>query len=191
MPLNPDYRSAELDYVLAHSEAGAVIDASTLDDPPPAGSAATPTNAPCSTPRAPPASRRAACSSNFYFLNVGRRYLAEGGLCALRDGEERLITPLPLFHMNALAVSTTAMILTAGCVVQLDRFHPKTWWRDVVDSRATIVHYLGVMPAILLNLPSTSFDPTRCASATAPTRIRRTTPRSRRASASRWSRPGR
>ena len=26
-------------------------------------------------------------------------------------GEERLITPLPLFHMNALAVSTTAMIL--------------------------------------------------------------------------------
>jgi len=69
--------------------------------------------------------------SNFYFLNAGRRYVAEGGLCALRGGEERLITPLPLFHMNALAVSTTAMILTAGCVVQLDRFHRKpggaTW----------------------------------------------------------------
>jgi acyl-CoA synthetase (AMP-forming)/AMP-acid ligase II len=57
--------------------------------------------------------------------------------------------------MNALAVSTTAMILSAGCVVQLDRFHPKTWWRDVVDSGATIVHYLGVMPAILMNLPET------------------------------------
>src|SRR3989454_6787564 len=27
--------------------------------------------------------------SNFYFLNVGRRYIAEGGLCALREGEER------------------------------------------------------------------------------------------------------
>ena len=71
----------------------------------------------------------------------------------MRHGEERLITPLPLFHMNALAVSTTAMILSAGCVVQLDRFHPKTWWRDVADSGATIVHYLGVMPAILLSLP--------------------------------------
>jgi hypothetical protein len=57
--------------------------------------------------------------------------------------------------MNALAVSTTAMILSAGCVVQLDRFHPRTWWRDVVDSGATIVHYLGVMPAILMNLPET------------------------------------
>jgi acyl-coenzyme A synthetase/AMP-(fatty) acid ligase len=39
--------------------------------------------------------------------------------------------------------------------VQLDRFHPKTWWREVVDSHATIVHYLGVMPAILMNLPET------------------------------------
>ena len=60
--------------------------------------------------------------------------------------------------MNALAVSTTAMILTAGCVVQLDRFHPKTWWREVVDSRATIVHYLGVMPAILLQLEPNAHD---------------------------------
>ena len=54
----------------------------------------------------------------------------------MREGEERLITPLPLFHMNALAVSTMAMILTGGCVVQLDRFHPQTWWRDVADVRA-------------------------------------------------------
>ena len=60
--------------------------------------------------------------------------------------------------MNALAVSTVAMILTAGCVVQLDRFHPKAWWRDVVDSRATIVHYLGVMPAILLQLAPSPDD---------------------------------
>jgi len=60
--------------------------------------------------------------------------------------------------MNALAVSTTAMILTAGCVVQLDRFHPRTWWRDVVDSGATIVHYLGVMPAILLQLEPAAHD---------------------------------
>jgi acyl-CoA synthetase (AMP-forming)/AMP-acid ligase II len=41
------------------------------------------------------------------------------------------------------------MILSAGCLIQLDRFHPRTWWRDVAESGATIVHYLGVMPAIL------------------------------------------
>jgi acyl-coenzyme A synthetase/AMP-(fatty) acid ligase len=50
------------------------------------------------------------------------------------------------------------MILSAGCIVQLDRFHPKTWWRDVVESRATIVHYLGVMPAILMSMEKTALD---------------------------------
>src|SRR5436189_94956 len=79
-------------------------------------------------------------------------YLEEGGLCTLRHGEERLVTPLSLSHMNALAYSSTAMILSAGCIIQLDRFHPQIWWECVVRSRATIVHYLGVMPAILLGL---------------------------------------
>src|SRR5688500_15202239 len=155
LPLNPDARPAELDYLLGHSGASAVIDRDRLAAPPPA----------------PPPGEAAECAllytsgttgrpkgcllSDFYFLHVGQRYLDEGGLCAVRHGAERLITPLPLFHMNALAVSATAMILAAGCVVQLDRFHPKTWWRDVVDSGATIVHYLGVMPAILMNLPET------------------------------------
>jgi acyl-CoA synthetase (AMP-forming)/AMP-acid ligase II len=158
LPLNPDSRPAELDYILGHSEASAVITRAELDAPPP--------------PSAPGEARECALLytsgttgkpkgcllSNFYFLNVGQRYLDEGGLCAVRFGEERLITPLPLFHMNALAVSTTAMILAAGCVVQLDRFHPRTWWRDVVRSRATIVHYLGVMPAILLSLDESPED---------------------------------
>jgi acyl-CoA synthetase (AMP-forming)/AMP-acid ligase II len=93
-----------------------------------------------------------------YFLNLGRQYVTEGGLCAVREGEERLITPLPLFHMNALACSTMAMILAAGCIVQLDRFHPRTWWEHVARVQATIVHYLGVMPAILLGQPEGPFD---------------------------------
>ena len=44
------------------------------------------------------------------------------------------------------------MILSAGCVVQLTASTPRPWWRDVADTGATIVHYLGVMPAILMNL---------------------------------------
>ena len=160
VPMNPDYQRSEFEYVAAHSEAALVVDSAVLANFDP--------------PRAPRPGNAEECAllytsgttgkpkgcllSNFYFLNVGQRYVDEGGVCALRFGEERLITPLPLFHMNALAVSTTAMILTAGCVVQLDRFHPKTWWREVVDSRATIVHYLGVMPAILLQLEPSAHD---------------------------------
>jgi acyl-CoA synthetase (AMP-forming)/AMP-acid ligase II len=149
VPLNPDYRPTERDYVLAHSEASAVVTAQKLEDPPkpgrPVGAAECALLYTSGTTGKP----KGCLLSNFYFLNVGQRYLDEGGLCAVRPGEDRLITPLPLFHMNALAVSTTAMILSGGCLIQLERFHPRTWWRDVAQSRATIVHYLGVMPAIL------------------------------------------
>ena len=61
-----------------------------------------------------------------------------------------MLTPLPLVHMNAMAYSAMAMVLTGGCLIPLDRFHPRSWWDSVRDSRATVLHYLGVMPAILM-----------------------------------------
>ncbi|HKQ28683.1 MAG TPA: AMP-binding protein, partial [Burkholderiales bacterium] len=158
LPLNPDYRAAELDYVLTHSEASAIVTPDDLHAPPPAPAPGAATECALLYTSGTTGKPKGCLLSDFYFLNVGQRYVDEGGLCALREGEERLITPLPLFHMNALAVSTTAMILVAGCIVQLDRFHPKTWWRDVAESRATIVHYLGIMPAILMSLPPTPLD---------------------------------
>ena len=184
MPLNPDYRAAELDYVLAHSEASRRGHrANAAKNLPKPGKPAGATECALLYTSGTTGKPKGCLLSNFYFLNVGQRYLDEGGLCAVRQGEERLITPLPLFHMNALAVSTTAMILSAGCLIQLDRFHPRTWWRDVADSGATIVHYLGVMPAILLEPAPDETSSTTCASATARTPTRRTTPPSRRASA--------
>jgi len=89
--------------------------------------------------------------ANDYFLRAGRWYLALGGLAAVRPGQERVITPLPLSHMNAMAFSTLVAVMSGGCLVQLDRFHPKSWWASVRESGATIVHYLGVMPAMLLS----------------------------------------
>jgi acyl-coenzyme A synthetase/AMP-(fatty) acid ligase len=61
-------------------------------------------------------------------------------------------------HMNAMAYSTMAMVLSAGCVIPLDRFHPASWWDSVRASRATIVHYLGVMPAMLIGAPASPAD---------------------------------
>jgi hypothetical protein len=54
--------------------------------------------------------------------------------------------------MNAMACSFMAAVLSRNTLVQLDRFHPTTWWSDVSATEATIIHYLGVMPAILLGL---------------------------------------
>lgn len=91
--------------------------------------------------------------NNDYFLAFGDWYRDLGGIASIRWGEERLLTPLPLGHMNAMAVSTLGMIANAGCIIQLDRFHPRSWWQSVRDSNATMLHYLGVLPAILLQLP--------------------------------------
>ena len=160
VPLNPAYRRAELDYIVSHSEAGLIVTREMLADfdPPPAGPPTGSGECALLYTSGTTGKPKGCLLSNFYFLNVARRYLDEGGLCEVREGEERLVTPLPYFHMNALAVSTTAMILAAGCVIQLDRFHPRSWWEDVARHDATIVHYLGIMPALLLSRPEGPFD---------------------------------
>ena len=95
---------------------------------------------------------------NDYFIQQGLWYRSLDGHISLQEGAERLLTPLPLSHMNAMSVSTIVMLMTGGCLIQLDRFHPSTWWRSVRDSQATALHYLGVLPAILLALPEDEAD---------------------------------
>jgi crotonobetaine/carnitine-CoA ligase len=63
---------------------------------------------------------------------------------------ERLYNPLPLFYANSLAISNPAMILSRNAMIFPDRFHPSSWWEEVVATRATIIHYLGVIPPLLL-----------------------------------------
>jgi len=96
--------------------------------------------------------------SNEYFLRAGEWYATLDGVAPVRPDAERIITPLPLNHVNAMAFSTMVVVTAGGCLVQLDRFHPGSWWQSVRDSRATIVHYLGVMPAMLLSAPAATAD---------------------------------
>lgn len=95
--------------------------------------------------------------SNEYFLAIGIWYIELGGICAM-DANDRLLTPLPPNHMNALCTSFTAMMLCGGCLVQLDRFHPRGWWQTCREEQATVIHCLGVMVAILLTLPEEDAD---------------------------------
>src|SRR5260221_13434245 len=94
--------------------------------------------------------------SNEYFVRAGQWYAGLNGLAAVRPDRERVITPLPLNHMNAMACSAMVVLAAGGCLVQLERFHPKSWWQSVRQSRAPIVHYLGVMPAMLLAAAASS-----------------------------------
>lgn len=96
--------------------------------------------------------------SNRYFLQVAQWYHGQGGLAALKPEGEINLTPLPMFHMNALGCSAVGMMASGGAVVPLDRFHASRWWASVADSGATIIHCLGVIPAILLQLPPSPDD---------------------------------
>ncbi len=176
VPVNPDLRASELAYLVEHSEmALAIAIPARVEDLLEAGKSANlpviepdgaiPTAIKAATPALPNHQTEAALLytsgttglpkgcvlTNEYFLNCGDWYQNVGGACALHEDGERMLTPLPLFHMNAMACSTMAMISVGGCLSVLDRFHPTTWWQSVRESRASIIHYLGVMPAMLMN----------------------------------------
>ncbi len=100
--------------------------------------------------------------SHTYELAAGHWYAHQGGLGTVREGQERLYNPLPLFHVNASILSFYCMLLSGGCQVQTDRFQPSRWWTEVVDSRATIVHYLGVVVPMLLSQPASPLERAHC-----------------------------
>jgi crotonobetaine/carnitine-CoA ligase len=96
--------------------------------------------------------------SHRYELEAGRWYASAGGLASFGDGTERLYNPLPLFHVNASIFSFYCVMLRGNCQVQTDRFSPARWWTEVHQSRATVVHYLGVVVPMLLAQPPSPLD---------------------------------
>lgn len=100
---------------------------------------------------------KACILSNFYFMQIAQWYR---GLPGMADTEAPPVamTPLPFYHMNALACTVGGMLAAGGTIVALDRFHPGRWWQTMADCGATLVHGLGVIPAILLQLPETTDD---------------------------------
>ena len=50
------------------------------------------------------------------------------------------------------------MIAVGGCLTALDRFHPRSWWASVRASKATCLHYLGVMPSMLMGAEESDAD---------------------------------
>lgn len=96
--------------------------------------------------------------TNEYIVNAGRWYAATGGLLHLRRAQERLLNPLPAYHMNCGLLSFACLCLTRNCLVLPERFSASTWWEDCARSGATAIHYLGIMPPALFKQPPGDWD---------------------------------
>jgi crotonobetaine/carnitine-CoA ligase len=183
VPINPDYRAGETAYLIEHAEVDLALAVGDRLAQLEAGLSESRHKAPFAvletfgadlpraarSPLAAPVTAATESSvlytsgttgrpkgcilSHGYELASGARYATAGGMVAIREAAERLYNPLPLYHVNAGTVSFLAMMLTGNCQVQPDRFHAQRWWREVAESRATIVHYLGVIVPVLLNAP--------------------------------------
>lgn len=182
VPVNPDYRAGEIAYLLEHSEADFAIVASDrraqFEAGMDAGSHRLPIALFDDLATLPQAARRVRDSavtaeseasilytsgttgrpkgcvlSHTYELASGAWYATRGGLATFRPEGERIYNPLPVYHVNSSIVSFYAAMLSGSCQIQADRFAPTRWWNEVRQTRASIVHYLGVIVPLLLNQP--------------------------------------
>jgi acyl-CoA synthetase (AMP-forming)/AMP-acid ligase II len=187
VPINPDLRAAELEYLIGHSEPALIIAIPSRQSELQSAANAAQVELSVIGPQdevLPPRQNAVVADAhtgeareaavlytsgttgnpkgcvlpNTYFLLAGNWYATVGGIAALSEDKEHMITPLPIFHMNAMAYSFMAMVAVGGCLTALDRFHPSTWWDDVRDSGATCLHYLGVMPSMLMGADPSDTD---------------------------------
>src|SRR5256714_4866769 len=65
--------------------------------------------------------------------------------------DDRLLTIMPLFHMNAVSVTTMSALYAGGSTVVSSKFSAKNFWNIISDYRITSFGSVATMLSMLLN----------------------------------------
>lgn len=67
--------------------------------------------------------------------------------------EDRFFTCLPLYHGNAQYYSTMGSLAVGASLILEERFSASRFWRQVSQSGATVVNFIGMMLPVLMKQP--------------------------------------
>jgi fatty-acyl-CoA synthase len=79
------------------------------------------------------------------------------GIMEVASGD-RLYDCLPMYHSVGGVAAVGSMLVAGGAVIVRERFSPNRFWRDMAESGATIVQYIGELGRYLLNAPASHAD---------------------------------
>ena len=82
-------------------------------------------------------------------LHAGRAVAAHQSL----DERDRVLSSLPLYHINGQCIATVSTLVSGGSVVLPERFSTSNWWAQVERFRPTWLNLVPTIVAYLLNGP--------------------------------------
>jgi crotonobetaine/carnitine-CoA ligase len=68
-----------------------------------------------------------------------------------RRPDDVVLTPLPLFHFNAISIAVVGTLITGGHAVIERKFSVRSFWPEVKRTQATIVTLLGPLAILIAN----------------------------------------
>lgn len=98
---------------------------------------------------------KGAMHSQRNFITAGEANVARLWL----QPQDRLMTMLPLFHVNALFYSLAGTIAAGASIIVIEKFSASTFWDTAVKTGATRVNFIDTIGRILKARPRSEFRP--------------------------------